>query len=216
MKILFTLLLSISFTWAKLPEWRVDRDHSYIGFDVSYLSLGTVRGRFDKFAGKIVFDPNNLKDKKQVSRFKFSAIIAADSIHTGVLKRDLHLKSPDFFNTAIAAHKKIIFTSNEVKTHNGKRFEIIGNLKANNVSKKMKVVLNYKGMASAYNIDRIFFKGKLKVNREEFGLAWNDGKYTATSARGTKTEKQGAYGKFVFIDLEIQAMRTSDLPEKSK
>lgn len=201
--VLIFLVLNVSF--ANSDQWIIDKDHSLVEFKVDHLLLSEVRGRFDQFSGDIKFDLSRLNNEEAVSKFMFRAEVITGSISTGVVKRDNHLKSPDFFNTTIENNRKISFVSKSVKTHNGKRFEVDGDLTIKGITKPVLIVFNFEGQADAYNQKKIFFKGKFEINREDFGLAWNDGKVKSMSPTGKVLESFGAIGKTVKITLVLQA-----------
>lgn len=73
--------------------YTVDPTHTYPHFSVSHLGFSTLQGRFDKTSGKVTLDRSAKSGSVDIT-------IDATSINTGLAKRDDHLKSPDFFNTA--------------------------------------------------------------------------------------------------------------------
>src|SRR5690242_11932831 len=68
---------------------EVDRAHSTIAFKVGHL-LGTARGNFSRFSGKIAVD----RDRPEKS--SVNVRIDASSIDTGIAKRDEHLREELF------------------------------------------------------------------------------------------------------------------------
>ncbi len=91
-------------TFAEIYE--VDPDHTHIGFSIKHMVISNVKGKFNKFSGRIeVDDKNNIK----------SAVVEIDpaSIDTDHIKRDTHLRSPDFLD--VEKYPKITFKY--TKTH---------------------------------------------------------------------------------------------------
>ena len=65
-------------------EWRVDYGHSGLYFDIRHI-YATVRGHFNDFSGKILFDSEN----KLSGSCEFEASVK--SIDTNINQRDSHL-----------------------------------------------------------------------------------------------------------------------------
>jgi len=54
------LMMTPSLTFAALETYKLDPEHTTIGFRVSHLVFSKVPGRFNKFEGTIVLDPGDL------------------------------------------------------------------------------------------------------------------------------------------------------------
>src|SRR5207244_11533975 len=74
-------------------SYKFDQSRSTIGFTVHQF-LGTTHGKFTKFEGKIDIDREHPEKSSVVAK------IDVASINTGIVKRDNHLRSPEFFNAA--------------------------------------------------------------------------------------------------------------------
>ena len=91
--ILATFLFFVSGSVSSAPDnYTLDPTHTYAHFAVSHLGFSTMHGRFDRTGGKFSIDPVGKMASVEV-------VIDTASISTGLLKRDDHLRSPDFFNT---------------------------------------------------------------------------------------------------------------------
>src|SRR5690242_19580675 len=77
---------------AAADSYNIDPAHSTVGFAVTHMVINTVHGKFNDFSGKLSLDGNELKEA--------SGTIQAKSIDTGIERRDNHLRSADFFDTA--------------------------------------------------------------------------------------------------------------------
>ena len=92
-----TLLVSFFFFSASVSAatetYTIDPSHTYTHFAVSHLGFSTMRGRFDQISGKLTID-------RAAKTGSIDIIIETASLNTGLKKRDDHLRSPDFFNTA--------------------------------------------------------------------------------------------------------------------
>ena len=71
--------------------YKFDQSRSKIGFSVHQF-LGTTNGKFTKFDGKIEIDREHPENSSVTAR------IDIRSIDTGIVKRDNHLRSAEFFN----------------------------------------------------------------------------------------------------------------------
>ena len=71
--------------------YKIDHDHSTVGFKIRHL-LSYTQGKFDDFEGTFDYDPAKPENSK------VEATVKADSIDTNVKPRDKHLKSKDFFD----------------------------------------------------------------------------------------------------------------------
>src|ERR1039458_10761637 len=78
---------------AAVETYTIDPVHSSVGFSIRHF-VSKVPGTFTKFSGTITVDRANL-EKSSVE-----ATIDVGSVNTANEKRDGHLKSPDFFDTA--------------------------------------------------------------------------------------------------------------------
>jgi len=106
--------------------YKFDQSRSVIGFAVHQF-LGTTHGKFAKFDGKIDIDPAH-PEKSSVS-----ARIDVRSIDTGIVKRDNHLRSSEFFN--VEKFPEIIFKSRSVRRTEPQSGDILGDLTMHGVTK---------------------------------------------------------------------------------
>src|SRR5690606_2763976 len=98
-------LLSLPLTAAQ--TWKVDPNHSRIGFTISHLGISEITGDFRKYTVTVAASEEDFSDAV------FELAIDASSIDTAVEKRDAHLKSPDFFD--VSNHAKITFRTRSIK-----------------------------------------------------------------------------------------------------
>jgi len=83
-------------------RWRIDPARSSFEFRVKHFwGLVTVTGRFERFEGVLLFDERGAPH--------FQVTLDAASLDTGKPRRDVHLRSADFFN--VAASPVVRFTS---------------------------------------------------------------------------------------------------------
>lgn len=90
----------------KETKWSIDQSHSEITFKVRHLMIAHAKGSFK------VFDASIYTNAKDFTTAEIDLWIDTSSIITGDEKRDVHLKSADFFDAE--KHKQITFTSSTI------------------------------------------------------------------------------------------------------
>jgi polyisoprenoid-binding protein YceI len=151
---------------AYAADYRVDPDHTKIGFSVKHLGISNVTGKFNNFEGEFRFDPEN------ISEASASAKIKTKSVDTDHEKRDEHLRSPDFFN--VEKQPLLSFTSTEIKNISGKKFTVLGDLSINGIKKPIELQAEYLGsVKDPWGNERAGFSAHASINRKDFGLSWN-------------------------------------------
>jgi len=145
---------------------ELDSAHTHASFVIKHLLISNVRGDFRKTSGQVVYD------ETEPSRSTVEATIDATSIDTREEKRDAHLKSPDFFDTA--KFPTISFKSTKVEKAGEGKLKVTGNLTMKGVTKE--VVLEVAGPTQEIKD----MQGKVrrgasitaKVNRRDFGVSY--------------------------------------------
>src|SRR5437870_11536896 len=122
----FVLLAALSSGALANETYKFDQSRSTIGFTVHQF-LGTTHGKFTKFEGKIDIDREHPEKSSVVAK------IDVASINTGIVKRDNHLRSPEFFN--VAKFPEITFKSRSVKQTDQQSGDIAGDLTMHGVTK---------------------------------------------------------------------------------
>ena len=74
--------------------WEIDPSHSAVTFSVKHMMFSTVRGQFTVVSGHLNIDEQHLENSW------VDAQVDASSVDTRDERRDGHLTSPDFFDTA--------------------------------------------------------------------------------------------------------------------
>jgi len=149
------------------PEtYSIDPAHSAVGFSIRHL-FSRVPGRFTKFEGKIVVDRDDFtKSSVDVS-------IDAASIDTNEPARDKHLKSPDFFD--VAKNPKLTFKSTKVTQAGPTKLSVEGSLTIRGTTKPVTLDVDVLGFGPGYGGKVLGgFEARTKINRQDFGVAWND------------------------------------------
>ena len=166
--------------------WAIDQAHSEVGFSVRHMMVSKVRGRFSDFAGEVVLGENPLDSS-------VTAEIQLASIDTNNSQRDEHIRSADFFE--VETHPTMTFRSTGVRQA-ADGYLVDGDLTLKGITKGVTLELELNGFnPDPWGGERLAFTATGKVNREEFGLTWNQ----ALEAGGVLVSDQ------VKISLEIQA-----------
>lgn len=178
--------------------YQLDPAHSSIGFSVRHMMIAKVRGQFPKYEAKAQLNPDDLASSS------VEATIDVASIDTGVADRDAHLRSGDFFDAE--KHPTITFRSTAVEAAGEGRYRLTGELTICETTKPVTLEVEATGPAKdPWGNTRLGFSLHGTLNREEFGLTWNQ----ALEAGGFLV------GKDVKIECEIQVIEVEAKAEAS-
>ncbi len=159
-RFLLPALLLVAPLLAQSRVFRVDNNHTVIGFKASTL-LFDVPGRFTRFKADIQGDPATLEG----ARVRID--IDARSINTANGKRDEHLRSDDFFDAA--KYPKITFTSKEVR-RDGDRVIVRGSLAMHGVTRDLELpFMAAEGMNGA-DVRTWSYRATLPLGRLDYGV----------------------------------------------
>jgi len=195
MKINKTLALFILITLAltapaQAAEYTIDTEHSKVIFTVTHLGISKVSGEFQKFSGSFDFDAANIEASTT------NASIDASSINTSVVKRDEHLKSPDFLDAV--QFPEITFASKKITPVSEKEFKVGGDLTIHGVTQPVELNVKLGGtVKDPWGNERAAFTASTVIDRRQFGVVWN------------KTLETGGLvvSNDVEIKLEIEGIR---------
>ena len=146
-------------------NWQLDKAHTSVSFSVKHMMVASVRGHFDVAEATIDID------EQAPERSKVTALIDAASVSTGEAQRDGHLKSADFFDAEQYPHLRFESTSVRV---NGDDVKITGNLTIRDVTREVELKGEFSGpLVDPWGNRRGGFEVETTINREDFGLTWN-------------------------------------------
>ena len=150
-----------------MPIWNIDPDHSVAAFSIKHMMIADVHGQFNGVSGVIHFDPAD------ISATSFEMKIDAAGIYTGIQKRDDHLKSADFFEVETYPH--ITFKSSHAERLNFNSCRITGDLTFHGITQPFTADVEFFGsIKSPFGETSMGFTARTVVNREDFGLTWNE------------------------------------------
>ena len=151
---------------AQTKTYKWDVVHSNINFEVDYLKISEVTGRFTQSSGSFTYSDENFKDGK------IKVTVDVNSINTDNEKRDGHLKSADFFD--VEKYPSIIFESIDFKKVSNNKYLISGKLTMKGISKTIVADATYLGETQdAYGQTYSLWKVNFTVNRQEYGVSFN-------------------------------------------
>lgn len=162
--LLFLFLSVVNVAWG--AQWVLNKDHSEILFQVPYLGVSELTGRFSEFKGTVEIDDKS-KEPKSVQ-----ININSNSIDTGHKMRDNHLRANDFLGSK--EHPEIIFKSTSIQKVNPTTFRAQGSLKIKNTIKPMTIdFTTTQSVKDTWGYENKFVKYKSKINRNDFNIKWN-------------------------------------------
>jgi polyisoprenoid-binding protein YceI len=139
-----------------MKKMTIDSAHSEIGFKVKHLMISTVKGNFTTYGGGIQEDGS------------IFVSMNVNSINTGNVDRDNHLKSADFFNSEEFSTIQFNGDISEDLT------TITGNITIKGVTKKITLNTEYNGVSvDPWGNTKHGWEITGSINRNDFGLVWN-------------------------------------------
>ncbi len=152
---------------AQPATWQIDPVHTNAQFAVRHMMVSTVRGQFTKASGTVNWDGRDL------STASVDVVIDANSVDTREPKRDAHLRSADFFDTA--KYPTLSFKSTRIETAGNGHLRMAGDLTIRGVTKP--IVFDVNGPTAAITDPgggrRIGASATATINRKDFGVSWN-------------------------------------------
>jgi polyisoprenoid-binding protein YceI len=152
---------------AGTTTYQIDPKHSDAGFAVTHLMISTVRGEFHGINGTVVYDDSD------VSKSSVNVTIDATTVDTREPARDTDLRSDHFFD--VAKHPTITFKSTKVESNGSGKLRVTGDLtiRGNTKSVILEVTVPKSPIKDPWGMTRTAISGTTKINRQDFGVAWN-------------------------------------------
>ena len=166
--------------------YRFDQARSTIGFSVHQF-LGTTHGKFKKFDGRIEIDREHPENSSVTAR------IDVRSIDSGIVKRDNHLRSAEFFN--VDKYPELTFKSRSVKQTGSQSGDIMGDLTMHGVTKT--ITLHVKLLSSPDDPKQTRWSITTDpLKRQDFNLMF-----------AQAAETMSGISQTVAVNIEIEATR---------
>ncbi len=171
-------------------SYTIDESHSSASFQVRHLGLSKVRGGFESFSGTVEIADDPAQSSVEVS-------LDAASFSTGNSDRDAHVKSPDFLD--VEAYPTLTYRSTGVR-QDGDTWKVDGELTVRDVTRPVTLDVEFEGAGQdPWGSARIAFSASTEIDRDEFGITWNQ----ALETGGVLV------GKTVKITIDVQAVAGS-------
>lgn len=162
--------------------WNFDPAYSTVEFVVRNF-LYNVKGRFSVLEGSIVLDEDD------ISHSSVTAIIKANSIDTGNKRRDVHLKSADFFDSE--QFPDIEFKSSKVERGRDRdSLNVDGTLTVKGKAVPIALAVNEMDRSRSPNGEEfVYYSATAELDRLAFGISYG----------------RGLIGRRVKVTINIQA-----------
>ncbi len=165
MSVVVSALVCLSGVSAEMTNWKLDHDHTTLGFQVKHMVVSKTNGKFLEYSGVVEMDP-------EAKEFKtFEAVIQTKSVFTDHKKRDEHLRSPDFFDANTFPTMTYKMKSYK-KT--GDSYTALGDLTLRGITKEITLVGTFNGVAKdPWGNTRAGFTAEGTLNRKDFEMKFS-------------------------------------------
>jgi polyisoprenoid-binding protein YceI len=145
--------------------YAIDVSHTSVGFVARHLMVSKTRGQLPVLSGTITIGDDPADSSVEVS-------IDAAGVETGDEKRDGHLRSADFFD--VEQHPTIAYRSTRVTPQSSGHYDVEGDLTVRGVTKPVRLQVTFEGaVTDPWGNVRGGFAASAEIDREDFGLTWN-------------------------------------------
>ncbi len=158
-----------------MAKWTFEPGHTAAEFSARHMMVSHVRGHFKDVHGTLNFDPKNPGGSS------VEVVIDARKVWTGEESRDAHLRSADFLD--VENFPEITFRGNQIVVLGEVDYRVIGDLTIRDVTQPVTLEVHYLGQWQTPwwedGVDkgpktRAGFVAKTVINRQEFGVSWNE------------------------------------------
>jgi polyisoprenoid-binding protein YceI len=158
-----------------MAAWIFEPGHTEVEFRARHMMVTWVRGLFKDVHGSIDLD----FDRPLEAAFRGE--IAAAGVWTGQQERDEHLRSADFFD--VEHHPTIAFSGRFVERTGDTSYKGAVELTIRGVTRAVPLDVSYLGEwrtpfwvgdENKGELRRIGFEALARVNRQDFGVSWQD------------------------------------------
>ncbi len=147
-------------------SWRLDPNHTQIGFSAKHMMITTVKGFFRSMRGTIIYD------EFDPSRSSVDVEIDTPSVDSGSETRDNHVKSADFLD--IKNFPLITFRSTRVEPQGDDHARVIGDLTIKGVTREVVLDTELTGRGKAPGGPALMgFEARTQIARSDFGITMN-------------------------------------------
>ncbi|MEJ7760248.1 MAG: YceI family protein [Gemmatimonadaceae bacterium] len=106
------------------------------------------------------------------AKLELEVLLTTASIDTRQEQRDTHLRSPDFFDAEKWPGMR--FVGKRIKGDIKGEFTLYGDMTIRDVTREIELAVTNEGsVRDPWGMARVGFSAKGKLDRQEFGLSWN-------------------------------------------
>ena len=192
-----------------MRSWSFEPGHTAAEFTARHMMVTWVRGAFKDVHGRVHFDLDACMETT------FEGTIDATKLWTGEPTRDAHLRSADFFD--VDNHPRISFAGRFTDRVGHTHFRGVSDLTIRGNTNEVPLEILYlgewttpywEGDENKGEMTRIGFELAGKVNRQDFGVSWNDalagGGVVASNEIGLKIDVEA------ILDDDLRAVGLAD------
>jgi polyisoprenoid-binding protein YceI len=175
------------------PErWEIDEGQSRLSFTLHHLVVKKIQGEFARWGGTLFLD------RRQPSLSGVRVWIELDSVDTDSSERDAHVRSAEFFD--IAQFPLAVFNSTTVTVTEGP-VVVNGRLDLHGATHDVALTISPIAVTTSASTDeRKAFSVQARIDRQTFGLHWNQD----LDAGGM------VVGDHVEIEAHVEVVRSAD------
>lgn len=149
-----------------IGAWTIDPAHTEVEFSARHLMISNVKGRFDSPTGTMSYDPS------RPDSLELDVSIPIGTIDTRNAQRDTHLRSADFFDAE--RFPAMTFKGKRIEGDISRRFKLVGDLTIRGTTREVTLDVTAEGGGpDPWGNERLGFSVTGTINRQEFGLRWN-------------------------------------------
>jgi len=146
--------------------WQLDPSHTTVEFSAKHLMVSTVKGHFGPATGAIQLDESDYTNSS------VEVTVDVAGLHSRDEKRDGHLKSADFFD--VEKYPTATFKSTRIERKGADEYVIYGDLTVRDTTREIALNTTFEGTnKTPWGSEIVAFHATAKLNRKDFGLAWN-------------------------------------------
>jgi polyisoprenoid-binding protein YceI len=158
-----------------MATWILEPGHTEAEFRARHMMVTWVRGLFKDIHGRLDLDFDRCEEAT------FHGVIDASAIWTGEPDRDAHLRSADFFD--VEKHPEITFAGRFTDRTGATTFKGEVDLTIRGVTRTVPLEIVslgewrtpfWVGDENKGELRRIGFEAKATINRQDFGVSWQD------------------------------------------
>ncbi len=185
-----------------MSKFIFEPGHTEAEFRARHMMVTWVRGLFKDIKGSIEFDP------AEPIGASFEGTIDASKLWSGEPDRDEHLRSADFFD--VENHPEIPFRGTIEERIGDTHYKGAAELTIRGNSRTVPLDIAYlgawqtpfwEGEVNRGEMRRIGFEATTRINRDEFGVSWQD----ELPGGGVVVSKR------IEVTLDVQAIDEADL-----